>query len=198
MRRNKGTSASTAVAEPLRHWHFTADQYQQMGDAGILAKDARVELLEGEIYERTPIGSWHNGSLNAMLMFFAGKLADRAVVQVQGSFRLSPNSEPEPDLLVLHFRPDFYRSALAGPEDVLLLMEVADASLGYDRDFKLPLYAAAGIGEVWIVNRTDERTEIYREPRAGRYEQVELRERGSTVTPLAFPDLTIQVAEILG
>jgi Uma2 family endonuclease len=99
---------------------------------------------------------------------------------------------------VLRFRADFYRPGLPGPQDVLLLVEVADSSLGYDRDFKLPLYARAGIPEVWVVNRNDARIEVYREPRDGRYQAVSLYERHSVIAPLAFPDLTIKVEEILG
>jgi Uma2 family endonuclease len=186
-----------AAATP-RLWRFTADQYQQMGEIGLFRKEDRVELLEGVIYQMTPIGSWHNGSISAINMMFASQLAGRAVVQVQGSFHLSPNSEPEPDLLVLRFRSDFYRSALPGPEDVLLLVEVAETSLGYDRNFKLPLYARGGIPELWIVNRRDARVEVYREPRGDAYESVNFSDSGGSISPLAFPELRIQVAEILG
>lgn len=192
------TTDERAVAAPPRRWRFTADQYQRMGEVGIFRKEDRVELLEGEIYEMTPIGSWHNGSVSAANMTLTGRLSGRAIVQVQGSFRLFPDAEPEPDLLVLRFRPDFYRTVLAGPEDVLLLIEVADTSLAYDRDFKLPLYARAGIPEVWIVNRGEDRIEVYREPRGGRYETVTMHERGSSVAPLAFPDMSVRVEDILG
>lgn len=198
MDEHRQTDGQAAVATPPRRWRLTADQYQRMGETGILHEDDRVELLEGELYEMAPIGNWHNGSVDSLNWWIGTRIGQRAIVRVQGSFRLSPHSEPQPDLLVLRFRPDFYRSAPAGPEDVLLLVEVADSSLGYDRDFKLPLYARAGIPEVWIVNRGDARIEVYREPEGGRYRSVALVERGSTLAPLAFPDLTIPAEEILG
>ena len=191
-------SIDTADTSTPKHWRFTADQYQRMGEVGIFRKEDRVELLEGEIYEMTPIGSWHGGSTDVLNMTFAGRLAGRAIVRVQGSFRMSPRSEPEPDLLLLRFRPDYYHSALPGPKDVLLLVEVADASLGYDRDVKLPLYARAGIPEFWIVNRSENQIEVYRQPAGDRYRSVTIHERGDTVSPLAFPDISVQVADVLG
>jgi Uma2 family endonuclease len=188
-----------ATAPFPRHWKLTADQYQRMGETGILTEDDHVELLDGELYEMSPIGSWHNAGVDAFTTAFAREVFDRrAIVRVQGSFRLSPDSEPEPDILVLRFRSDFYRSSLPGPEDVLLLVEVADTSLAYDRDFKLPLYAQAGIPDVWLLNRDATRLEVYREPREGAYQSVTFVERGGAVAPLAFPDLMIHVAELLG
>lgn len=189
--------ATAATDSPPRHWKLTADQYQRMGETGILAEDDHVELLDGELYEMSPVGSWHNGKVDRFARRLDRTVGERAIVRVQGSFRLSPNSEPEPDILVLRYRPDFYEQALPGPEDVLLLIEVADSSLGYLRNLKLPLYAGAGIPEVWILNRSAERIEVYREPRDGRYQSITMARRGATITPQAFPDITIAVNEIL-
>ena len=185
------------MAEP-RRWHFSADQYQKMGEAGIFQAEDRVELLAGEIYEMAPIGSWHSGEVDAFTQRFVLAFSGRAIVRVQGSFRLAPDSEPEPDLLLLRPQPDFYRSALPGPGDVLLLVEVADTSLGYDRNLKLPLYAAGGIQDVWIVNRSEEQIEVYRDPSENRYQSKSVSKRGTGVAPLAFPDVVISVDEILG
>ena len=190
--------ASTTAAPPPRHWKLTAEQYQRMGETGILNEDDHVELLEGELYAMSPIGSWHNSRVNRFNRQLTAGVGDRAIVQVQGSFRLSSNAEPEPDILVLRFRSDFYETALPGPEDVLLLIEVAETSLAYDRDFKLPLYAAAGIPDAWLLNHDAMRLEIYREPHNGAYRSVTFVERGGSVAPLAFPDLTIQMVDILG
>ena len=195
MKKQKSIAVDAAVDEAPQRWKFSAEQYQQMGEADIFRKEDRVELLEGEIYQMTPVGSWHVDSLT---MTFAAALTGRAIVRVQGSFRLSPSSEPEPDLLVLRFRPDFYRSALPGPEDVLLLVEVADRSLGYDRRLKLPLYARGGISELWIVNRRNARVEVYRDPTGDGYETVSFSESSSSVSPLAFPELRVAVKDILG
>lgn len=197
MDKNLESRASRTTTAP-RHWKLTADQYQRMGETGILHEDDHVELLEGELFEMSPIGKWHNSSVNRFNWWLSDGLDRRAIVQVQGSFRLSPNAEPEPDILVLRFRPDFYENAMPGPEDVLLLIEVADTSLAYDRDVKLPLYARAGIPDFWLLNHDAMRLEVYREPRDGMYHSVTFVERGGSVTPLAFPDLTILVSDILG
>ena len=169
-----------------------------MGETGILHEDDRVELLEGVLYEMPLTGDWHDGTVDVVSNTFVPPLGGRAIVRVQGSFRLTGGSEPEPDVLVLRYRPDFYRSTKVGPEDVLLLVEVAHSSLPYDRDFKLPLYARAGIPEVWIVNHDDQRVEVYRDPEGDGYRSATLVERGGTVAPLAFPDLAIAVDDILG
>lgn len=198
MNKSSTTNESEFVAASPRHWKLTADQYQRMGEAGILSEDDRVELLEGELYEMAPIGDWHNAGTDRLNWRLSLGIGGRGIVRVQGSFRLSPDAEPEPDILVLRFRDDFYRSAPAGPQDVMLLVEVADTTLTYDRDFKLPLYARAGIPEVWIVNRAAMRIEVYREPEDGAYRSVTRVARGSAVTPLAFPDLSIPVAAIVG
>ena len=195
--RTKRASTPTLAPTP-RHWKLTADQYQRMGETSILHEDDRVELLEGELYEMSPIGDWHNSCVDRFTWRLGADLGGRAILRIQGSFRLSPSSEPQPDILVLRFRPDFYLNAPPGPQDVLLLIEVADASLAYDRDFKLPLYARAGIPEVWIANRLAERFEVYRDPKDGAYRSMTFVERGGSVSPVAFPDLTIQVKEILG
>src|SRR6266567_5927372 len=189
-RRATSVAPKKAAYEP-RHWRFNAEQYQLMGQVGIFHKEDRVELLRGEIYEMTPIGSWHGGGVDSLNMNFAGNLSGRAIVRVQGSFRIAMHSEPQPDLLVLKYRADYYKNALPGPEDVLLLVEVAETSLRYDREFKLPLYADANVPEVWIINHPEQRLEVYREPREGRYQSVSVHERGSVVASLAFPDLTV-------
>ena len=195
---NREISGRTTVAAPPQRWKLTADQYQRMGEVGILHEDDRVELLEGELYEMSPIGSRHNACVDAFNELFRDVPRGTIIARVQGSFRLSPYSEPQPDLLVLRFRSDYYRSALPGPADVLLLIEVAESSLGYDRNTKLPLYAQAGIREVWIVDVEHERLEVYRDPEGGSYRSVALVERGNVVAPLAFPDLAIRVEDILG
>lgn len=198
MLKSRKRRTGAIAAAPPRHWKLTAEQYQRMGETGILHEDDPVELLEGELYAMSPIGSWHNSCVNRFNRLLSAGVGDRGIVQVQGSFRLSADAEPEPDILVLRYRSDFYEQALPGPEDVLLLVEVADTSLAYDRDFKLPLYARAGIPEVWLLNHDAMRLEVSREPRGGAYQSVTFVGRDGSVTPLAFPDLTIQVNDILG
>jgi len=181
---------------PVRR-RFTVDEYHRMAEAGILHEDDRIELIDGEILCVAAIGSRHFASVNAFTGWFATRLAGRVIVSVQNPVRLSSGSEPEPDLALLRPRSDGYASALPGPDDVFLLIEVADTTLRYDRETKLPLYAEAGIPEVWIVDLQRERVLAYREPRAGDYQQVSTVVRGGTLSPAAFSDLTLPVAEIL-
>jgi hypothetical protein len=185
-----------AVAfEPYR---FTVEQYHRMGDAGIFSPDARVELIDGEIFEMSPIGPWHAGVVNRLNRAFVTGLGDRAVVHVQNPVGLDRYSEPLPDLTLLRSRPDFYGTAHPTPADALLLVEVADTSLERDRGRKLPLYARTGVPEVWIVNRQADAVEVFRGPSRGGYGERQVCGRGQTLAPVAFPDLALRIDDILG
>src|SRR5712691_10930337 len=118
----------TIAVKAVRH-KFTADQYQRMGEVGILCEDDRVELIEGEILEMAAIGNRHNAAVDRLLRWFDRRVADNAIVRVQGSVRLNPSTEPEPDVVLLRWREDFYETSRAGPGDILLMIEVADSSL---------------------------------------------------------------------
>ena len=132
---------------------FTADEYQRMGQVGILSDRDRVELIDGEVVAMTPIGPRHNACVNHATRALVRAAGDDAIVQSQGSVRLDPYHEPEPDLVLLRPRTDFYASRLPGPDDIFLIIEIADSSIEYDRDVKARVYAAAGITEV-LVNRS--------------------------------------------
>lgn len=182
----------------LTRRRFTVDEYYCMAEAGILREDERVELLEGDIFVMSPIGSRHAACVKGLLRWFVLRVGDRAIVGVQDPIRLSAHSEPEPDIVLLRPRHDLYASGHPGPADVLLLIEVADTTLAYDRGVKLPTYARSGIPEVWIVDLQGERVEVYRDPVGGRYRQAQVHARGAALTPGAFPDLTLPVDDILG
>jgi len=169
-----------------------------MAEAGILSEDDRVELIEGEIVEMSPIGSHHAACVNRLTRLFSRQGGDRAIVSVQNPIRLSEYSEPEPDLALLRPRADFYAEALPGPEDTLLVVEVMETSAQYDRERKLPLYAEAGIPEVWLVDLAAECIEVYRRPSPEGYEDVRRRCRGERLSPQAFPDVELAVDDILG
>ncbi|MBI4634928.1 MAG: Uma2 family endonuclease [Candidatus Rokubacteria bacterium] len=175
---------------------FTVEEYYRMAEAGILHEDDRVELLEGEIVEMAPIGDRHAQCVDRLTNTLAVRAAGRAIVRVQGPVRLSMRSEPQPDIALLRFRPDFYPRH-PGPADVLLLIEVAETSLETDRA-KVPLYARAGIAEVWLVDLAGEAVEVFREPGPGGYGRVERVGHGGRVTVPALPDVTFPVDEILG
>src|SRR5215210_4225582 len=129
---------------------FTVHDYHRMGEAGILHEDDRVELIEGEIVEMAAIGTRHFSCVNGLTRLLIRSVGDEAIVSVQNPVRLNDHTEPQPDLTVIRERD--YRESLPMPEDVLLLIEVSDTTLRYDRNLKLPLYARAGILEVWIVD----------------------------------------------
>lgn len=177
---------------------FTADEYQWMGRVGILCPDERVELLDGEIVLMSPIGSRHNAQVNITSEWFADRRDDRFQVQTQGPIRLADHSEPEPDVVLLRRRPDSYRSRLAMEDDVMLIVEVADSSLATDRQTKIPLYAIAGIPEVWLEDLTKSRVTVYRDPVEGEYQSVHTVGPGDTVAPLALPDLVVRYEDIFG
>jgi len=186
------------MAVPVSRRLFTVDEYYRMAQAGILHEDDRVELIEGEIIEMAAIGSRHAACVDRLNQLFSGRVAGRAIVRVQNPIRLSQHTEPQPDLALLRPRPDFYATGHPGPQDVFLVVEVADTSVGFDRETKLPLYARVGIPEAWLVNLSEDRLDLYRRPTSTGYQALQRLERGRRVSPLAFADLVCAVDDILG
>ncbi|MCY4558350.1 MAG: Uma2 family endonuclease [Chloroflexi bacterium] len=180
---------------PLRR--FTVDEYFAMAEAGILKRKERVELIDGVIVEMAPIGNNHMGTTDLYNMSFAREVGDRAIVRVQGSILLAERSMPEPDLVLLRARQDFYRYQAAVPDDVLLLIEVAESSVNYDRYQKLPRYAQAGIPEVWITVLPERIIEAHSEPVDGVYTRNLIYVPGDTISPSALPDIELAVSDIL-
>ncbi len=175
---------------------FTVHEYHRMGEAGILHEDDRVELIEGEIIEMAAIGTRHFSCVNGLTRLLVRGVGDAAIVSVQNPVRLDEHTEPQPDLAVLRTRD--YRRSLPGPEDVLLLIEVSDTTLPYDRGVKLPLYARAGIREVWVVDLASEVLELYTDPSGDGYRSSKQARRGETVESTALPELALRVDTILG
>jgi Uma2 family endonuclease len=175
---------------------FTREEYHLMGEAGILKPTDRVELIRGEIVEMSPIGRRHYPFVNNLNQLLAVRLAGRAIVAVQGPIALADDTEPEPDVAIIRRRPVPYKEREAYAEDALLLIEVAECSLAYDRSTKLRLYAAAGIPEYWVVDCVAESVEVHRTPDAGGYRDVSRVAGTGTVAVQAFPDVTLTFAEI--
>jgi Uma2 family endonuclease len=183
--------------ELAKRW-ITADEYERMGEAGILAKDARLELIEGAIYERSPIGSPHAACVDA-LVFLLSRLVQRDfIIRAQSPIRLNDFSEPQPDVALLRWRDDFYRHEHPCPADVPLIIEVADTTVETDRTIKLPLHAQAGINEVWLINLPDERIELYAAPIGSAYQTSQQFQRGTDVKAQTIPKLSVNVGDILG
>lgn len=180
----------------LSHRRFDVAEYHRMIEAGILTKDDRVELIEGEIVEMTLIGSRHSGCIDSLTRTLVLHLGESAWVRIQNPVTIGCHSEPEPDVVVARARPGGYSDAHPGPEDVLLLIEVADTSVPFDRGIKLPLYARAGIPEFWLVDLTRDAIEVYREPEGDGYAHRESVTAGS-LGPLTVPGLELSVATVL-
>jgi Uma2 family endonuclease len=180
---------------PQRH-RITVHDYHRMAEIGVLAPDARVELIEGEIIDMAPIGKDHQSivdQLNRMLVLAVG---DDAIVRVQGSIRLSQWSEPEPDVVLLAPRPDFYRGEFALGTDTLLVIEVSDTTLRYDRDVKVPLYARHGVPEVWIVDVQNDALLVYADLRDGKYERHVALERPASAAVTRLSGVTLDLAPL--
>jgi len=184
------------AVQPVRH-RFTVDEYHQMAVGGVFTEDDRVELLEGEVVEMAPIGSRHAGCVNRLNMFFAKRLTGLAIVAVQNPVRLNEHSEPQPDFALLRPRPDAYASRHPGPEDVVLLVEVADTTAAWDRGHKLPLYAAAGVPEVWLVDLTAAVVEVCHRPEGAAYREVRAAVPAEHIAPEAFPEVSLSVRDLL-
>ena len=180
-----------------RPYRLTVAQYLAMGEAGILAKEDRVELLDGVLVNMAAMGNRHLAAVARFNKMLTQSVGDRAIVWVQGSIQLDDNSRPEPDLALLRERADFYESEAAGPGDVLLLIEVSDSSADYDRYDKLPRYARAGIPEVWLAVLPERIIAAHTEPVGDRYTHRRVYSPGDTIAPGLFPDIALPVDGIL-
>ena len=156
------TKPRPATALDLRP--FTVAEYYAMAEAGILREEERVELIDGVIVEMAPMGNRHRATVTRLNRLFNRNVGERAIVQIQSSITLDEQTMPEPDLAILRERADFYEADSPGPEDVLLVIEVADSSVDYDRHEKLPRYAQAGIPEVWLTVLPENVVEAHTEP----------------------------------
>jgi Uma2 family endonuclease len=186
------------MAVQLQRWRFTVEDYHRMGEAGIFGEDggedARVELIEGEIVVMSPIGDPHVGCINSYNELLVGIPGKTWIVSIQNPIRLSNHSEPQPDIVLI--RRD-YGGGVPGATEVFLVIEVSDTTLRYDRNVKLPLYAAAGILEVWSTDLNGGRIVRFSDPRDGRYQAVAYARRGETMASLVLPAITIAVDDVM-
>jgi Uma2 family endonuclease len=167
----------------MKH-RLTVDDYYRMAEAGVLAPDARVELIEGEIIDMAPIGTHHAGTVLWLHRQLFKAIGDAAFVTCQSPTRLSNITEPQPDLMLLRPREDYYRKSHPTARDAFLLIEVSDSTVRYDRDIKMPLYASYGVRESWIVDLDQQEFRCYRAPHNGSYLEVTAtRSPGLTPVP---------------
>ena len=187
------------LAQPrLNTFRLNISQYHQMSEAGIFSENDKVELINGEIIEMSPIGRRHTACVNRLNSVFSQLLGKKVIVAVQNPIILNNLSEPEPDIALLQPRADFYESGHPQPQDVFLLIEVADRSLEYDRDVKIPLYASSGITEVWLVDIYEQVIIVYRYPSENGYSDIQKLSRGEKMSIQAFPEINLVVDDILG
>jgi Uma2 family endonuclease len=182
----------------LSRHQFSVDAYAQMWRSGIFREDDRVELLAGEVRTMSPIGPLHAAVVKRLNTMLPKLLPATAIVSIQDPIRLSDYTEPQPDVALLHYRADFYAQAHPVADDILMVIEVADSSIDYDREEKLPRYAEAHIAEVWIIDLHHLTIEQYSQPRNGKYLVKQLLERGDTITSRVVPTLVVAVDAIYG
>ena len=177
----------------IRRYKLDVDAYHRMGEAGILGPKDRVELIRGELVEMAPTGDDHAGSVNSLAEILFLACAGKAYVSVQTPVRLDRYNEPQPDFGISRLRDDRYWTGRPGPADILLLIEVSDSSLRFDRTVKLPLYARTGVSEFWLVDLQHRTLEVYRRPEGAGFREAATYEPGDTVSPSLLPEVTIPV-----
>ena len=177
---------------------FTVQEYHLMGEAGIFGNNERVELIQGEIIQMAAIGTRHASSVKRLIRSFSVIPEDSAILGVQDPIQLTERTEPQPDVVLLQPRADYYATAHPIPSEVLLLVEVSDSTIDFDRDVKVPNYARSGIQEVWLWDLEVNCLEVYRNPTANGYTSMQKFERGEIVAPLAFPEFEVSVDFVLG
>ena len=188
----------SAITAALPHRKFTVDEYHRFIETGVFSAEERLELWEGEFIEMSPIGKKHASCVNYLIEFLRDRLGKAVIISPQNPIVLNDFSEPQPDICLLNRREDFYRQNTPTAQDVLMVMEIADTTLRYDRDVKFPRYAASGIREAWLIDLENDRVEIYSEPTVNGYSLVRILHRGQEAHSTIFPEIQISVEDILG
>lgn len=175
---------------------FTCETYHKMAELAIFPEDERLELINGEIIEMSPVGLRHASCVKRLNHLLMRKLGDRVIIGVQDPIQLNDHSEPQPDLVLLKLRPDFYSLEHPKPKDILLLIEVADSSIDYDRNTKIPLYAKNQICEVWLVDLNYNCIEIYQKPYQNYYQSIQKLSSIDSTILSHFPSIEIKISEL--
>ncbi|MDQ3801066.1 MAG: Uma2 family endonuclease [Acidobacteriota bacterium] len=183
------------MPQPVR-LRFKVDDYYKMIELGILKDYEKAEIIEGELIRKMTVGDRHAATVNILNRIFSRSLGDEILVSVQNPIRLSDYNEPEPDLVLADLRK-FDGRRHPRPEEIILVVEVSDSTLKYDRDTKLSLYAEAEIYEVWIVNLQNDIIEVHQNPSSGIYQLAKIFQRGETVQSEVLPNLSVEVDKIL-
>jgi Uma2 family endonuclease len=194
--RTKAGGRSVVMTVQITRRPFTVADYARMRETGILSEDDRVELIDGEVRVMSPIGPIHAAIVKRLNTLLNRLLHGTVILSVQDPIQLHDYSEPQPDLAILQYRDDFYAQAHPVADDVLLVIEVSDTTVEYDRDEKLPTYAHANIAEAWLIDVNSFTVEQYMQPRNGKYLMKQIFERGDTITAQSVAALQIDVDRI--
>jgi len=186
----------TPKVDLQKDFKFTVEQYHLMHEAGVFAEGDRLELIDGEIKTMSPIGRKHAACIIRLSKLFEKKLGDQVLISAQNPILLKDNSEPQPDLAILKPREDFYEESLPTPADILLIIEVADSSLEYDQAIKAPLYATAGIPEMWLFDVNNKTIASFSQHSALGYKQLQRYDQGDQLTMQMFPDVVFNWQEL--
>lgn len=176
---------------------FNVDEYYRMVEAGILTEQEQVELIEGEVQRMPPLGKKHAACVDRLIYLFHSLYEQKAQLRVRNPLLLDDFSEPQPDFMILKPRKDFYAQQAPRPKDVLLLIEVADSSLLFDKQVKIPLYAQHSIEEVWLVDQISELIYIHKKPGEQSFLEIQMLRRGENLSPKAFPKMVLQVDDLI-
>jgi Uma2 family endonuclease len=174
---------------------ITVDEYEQMVKAGVFREDDRLELIEGDLVKMSPIGAAHAGYVKRLNRLLSQQVSGNALIAIQDPVRLI-RSEPEPDIALLRPRADDYIDSLPQAADIVLVVEVADTSVDYDRQVKLPLYAAAGITEAWLLDLNRRVVEVHRQPGEAGYAEKRTLRAGDQLTNAALPGFALGLNEL--
>lgn len=189
------------MSTPMESWlprhRITVDEYYRMAEVGLLAQDARVELIEGEIFDMAPIGSRHGGIVSRLDHRLIHAIGDGAIARVQQPLRLSRSSEPQPDLAIVRVREDFYTRSHPTASDVLLIVEVSETTFRYDQRIKAPLYARHGIPELWIIDLEHLQMHLLRSPQGETYAELSVITEPGLLTLAADPRLEVDLRGLL-
>jgi len=188
---------SLSMEDLPRPHRITVDEYHRMAEVGLLAVDARVELVEGEIIDMAPIGNAHRSVVVQLNRLLTRAVGDEGIVLVQDAVRLNNRSEPQPDLAILKPRKDFYAGKFPAPGDVILLIEVSDTTLKYDREIKVPLYARTEIPEVWLFDLTSSRVHFFRKPAGGAYLETASTQQPGITALSSLPGVSVDLSGVL-
>ncbi|MGH6636313.1 MAG: Uma2 family endonuclease [Gammaproteobacteria bacterium] len=185
---------SSPALDSCRKHRLTVHDFHRMGEAGILPVDGRMELIEGEITDMAPIGSRHAAIVKRLMALFVRAAGTRAIVSVQDPIIFGEYSEPEPDLALIQPRDDFYAIGLPRAEEVFLIIEVADTTLRYDRDIKVPLYARHGIPEMWLIDVESRTLTVFVGPEEGRYREERRVQPVGVLAPETLPGVEVDLS----